>query len=78
MNENNLPAKEVPVVEQKPIFSYAIKIDATSSLAFFVCPFCFSVYNFHPDYLKSSKSKCNCGATFSQLGYATKYIISEV
>ena len=78
MNGKDTETKDSEVVQQKPMFSYGLKINGQEILPFCVCPFCFAVYNMSPAQLKSFSAKCNCGAAFSSLGVAAKYTENEV
>lgn len=66
--------QETPEVISHKFNTIVFGMPNGSSIIFFCCPFCYAVYIFPQELFKSNKAFCNCGARFSTLGQATKYI----
>ena len=64
-------------VQTKPIKSIVMQVKPGIGLKFDICPFCFIVYIFDQDIINTKKHACACGARFTSLGHATKFIPKE-
>jgi hypothetical protein len=64
-------------VQSLKVPSLVLKISADKAVRLDQCPFCFSVYWFPKEVINTKKHACSCGARFTSLGHATKYVKSE-
>lgn len=65
-------------VKSLPVNSVVFSTAPGTGIKFDICPFCFAVYIFSKDVINTINHKCACGARFTSLGHATKFIKSEV
>lgn len=75
--ENTTIKQEDGAVQTKPIKSIVMQVKPGLGLKFDICPFCFAVYIFDQDIINTKKHACACGARFTSLGHATKFIPKE-